>query len=170
MILMSYDGSADAQAAVDRLAHVMPGATVTVLTVWEPFMQTVARTGMGMGMGVTGGYPGTDAESVDEAVRQAALETATDGTQRATAAGLVAKPWIEQRDGGVATTILGVADDVDADIIVMGTRGRGGAKAFLLGSVSRAVVEHAGRAVLVVPSPELADRRRAQVHHWAAYV
>jgi nucleotide-binding universal stress UspA family protein len=171
MILMSYDGSADAAAAIDRLAHVMPGATVTVLTVWEPFMQTVARTGMGMGMGmgVTGGYSGADAESVDEGIRQAALETATDGTERATAAGLVAKPWIEQRDGGVATTILGVADDIDADVIVMGTRGRGGTKAFLLGSVSRAVVEHADRAVLVVPSPELADRRRAQVHHWAAH-
>ena len=172
MILMSYDGSADAQAAIDRLAHVMPGATVTVLTVWEPFMQTMARTGMGMGMGmgVTGGYSGADAESVDEGIRQRALETATDGTERATAAGLVAKPWIESRDGDVATAIIGVADDIDADVIAMGTRGRGGTKAFLLGSVSRAVVEHADRAVLVVPSPELADRRRAQVHHWAAHV
>ena len=70
MILMSYDGSADAQAAIDRLAHVMPGATVTVLTVWEPFMQTMARTGMGMGVGFTGGYSGADAESVDEGIRQ----------------------------------------------------------------------------------------------------
>ena len=49
-----------------------------------------------------------------ESVRQAALETATDGTQRATAAGLVATPWIEQRDGDVATAILGVADDIHA--------------------------------------------------------
>ena len=57
-------------------------------------MQTMARTGMGMGMGmgVTGGYCGADAESVDEGIRQRALETATDGTARATAAGLVAKP------------------------------------------------------------------------------
>ena len=75
---------------------------------------------------------------------------------------------IEQRDGDVATAIIGVADDIDADVIVMGTRGRGGTKAFLLGSVSRAVVEHADRAVLVVPSPELADR--SQVRRWAAHV
>ena len=166
MILMPYDGSADAQAAIDRLAHLMPGATVTVLTVWEPFMQAMARTSMGLGL--TGGYAMTDAESVDESICQAALETATDGTQRATAAGLVATPWIEARDGDVATAILGVADDIQADVIVMGTRGRGGAKAFLLGSVSRAVVEHADRAVLVVPSLELAERRRAHVHHHAA--
>ena len=46
---MPYAGSADAQAAIDRLAHVMPGATVTVLTVWEPFMQTMKRSSMGAG-------------------------------------------------------------------------------------------------------------------------
>jgi nucleotide-binding universal stress UspA family protein len=166
MILLSYDGSADAQAAIDRLAHVMPGATVTVLTVWEPFMQTMARTSMGWGL--TGGYATADAGNMDEGIRQAALETATEGTQRATGAGLVAKPWIEQRDSDVATAIIGVAEDIDADAIVIGTRGRGGTKAFLLGSVSRAVVEHADRAVLVVPSPELAERRRDQVHHRAA--
>ena len=105
MILMSYDGSADSQAAIDRLAHVMPGATVTVLTVWEPFMQTMARTGMGMGMGmgVTGGYCGADAEALTRGSVSERLETATDRTARATAAGLVAKPWIEQRDGDVAT-------------------------------------------------------------------
>ncbi|MEY2442946.1 MAG: hypothetical protein QOJ46_2372, partial [bacterium] len=110
MILLSYDGSADAQAAIDRLAHVMPGATLTVLTVWEPFMQTMARTSMGWGL--TGGYATADAESLDDGLRQAALETAAAGAQRATVAGLVAKPWIVQRDGDVATAILGVADDI----------------------------------------------------------
>jgi nucleotide-binding universal stress UspA family protein len=160
MILISYDGSADAQAAIDRVAHVMPGAAVTVLTVWEPFMQTMTRTSMGMGIG----YAGGDSASIDEGLRQAALETATAGARRATETGLVATPWIEPRDGDVGATILAVADEIDADVIVMGTRGRGGMKAFLLGSVSRSVVEHAARAVLVVPSPALAERRRDQVH------
>jgi nucleotide-binding universal stress UspA family protein len=169
MILMSYDGSADAQAAIDRLAHIMPGATVTVLTVWEPFMQSMAHAGMGMGMGmgVTGGYSVTDAETVDEGIRQKALETAAEGTQRATAAGLAAKPWIEHSNSDIATTILSVADDIDADVVVMGTRGRGAMKAYLLGSVSHGVVERAVGPVLVVPSPELADRRREHAHHHA---
>jgi hypothetical protein len=41
----------------------------------------------------------------------------------------------------------------------MGTRGRSAAKSFLLGSVSQTVVHHADRPVLIVPSPERAERR-----------
>lgn len=167
MILLSYDGSADAQAAIDHAAELMPGATATILTVWEPFAQTVARTAMGIGM--TGGWSAADAESADASVREAALETATEGSDRATAAGLVAKSLTESCDGDVASTILAVAADADADVIVMGTRGRSGVKAFLLGSVSHAIVQHADRAVLIVPSRTLAEQRRGQAHHQPAH-
>ena len=167
MILLPYDGSADARAAITRVAHAMPGATVTVLTVWEPFMQTMARNSMGMSAG--GGYAAVDCESVDEDLRAAARETAGEGVQRATDAGLFAVPRIESRHGDVATTILGVADDLDTDIIALGTRGRGGMKAFLLGSVSHAVVQHADRAVLLVPARALAEHRREQLGHHAVH-
>lgn len=43
-------------------------------------------------------------------------------------------------------------------------RGLSGAKASLLGGVSHAVVRHADRAVLVVPSPDLATRRHEHLH------
>lgn len=45
-------------------------------------------------------------------------------------------------------------------MIVLGTRGLGGVKSFLLGSVSHAVVQHADRPLLIVPSPDLAEQRR----------
>jgi hypothetical protein len=44
---------------------------------------------------------------------------------------------------------------------VCGTRGRSGVQSFLLGSVSHQVVQHADRAVLVVPSLTLAEKRRS---------
>jgi nucleotide-binding universal stress UspA family protein len=171
MILVPYDGSADAQAAIDLVAERMPGTTVTVMTVWEPFLQTLARVGMGMGMGmgVTGGYAPEDSESMDASARDAALATATQGAERAAAAGLVAATRIEMRHSDVAAAILGVAAEVDADIIAMGTRGRGGLRSFFLGSVSHAVLQHADRAVLVVPSPALAAQRRAHGRHDAAH-
>jgi len=156
MILVSYDGSADAQAAINRAAQLMPVAEATVLMVWEPFLEMLAR----------GGY--VDCEKIDEANREAASIIAAEGAERATAAGLVAQPRSDRLHGNVADTILDAAAETDADLIVMGTRGRSAVKSFLLGSVSHAVVQHADRAVLVVPSPLLAERRRDEVTRHAA--
>jgi nucleotide-binding universal stress UspA family protein len=158
MILLSYDGSADAQAAIDQAARLMPGADATVLTVWEPFVDAMAYSGS-MGFGV--GYAGTaaDAGAIDEADRQLAHETAVDGAQRAAEAGLVAQWRVASRHDTLARAILNAAADVDADVIVCGTRGRSAVQSFLLGSVSHQVVQHADRAVLVVPSPTLAEKR-----------
>ena len=45
MILVCYDGSADAQAAIDDAAQLMPGADATVLAVCEPFVDAMAYSG-----------------------------------------------------------------------------------------------------------------------------
>ncbi len=91
---------------------------------------------------------------------------ATDGAERATAGGLRAQPRTASGHGGVAEAILLVAADLDADVVILGTRGLGAMKSFLLGSVSHAVIQHADRAVLVVPSSVLADQR----HRWACQI
>lgn len=54
------------------------------------------------------------------------------------------------REGNPATEIIEYAEDVDADVIAMGTRGRHGEHAFLLGSVAEAVVRRAPMPVLTV--------------------
>ena len=51
MILIAYDGSADAQAAIDRAGELMKGQPATVLTVWERLADVVVRTGAGMAVG-----------------------------------------------------------------------------------------------------------------------
>lgn len=160
-ILVCYDGSVDAQAAIDRAALLMPGSEATVLVIWETMVETMTRTGaLGMAIGMVGSY-GDD--GADASIEKAARQTAADGAERAAAAGLVAQPRVATRDGDIAGVILGQAADVDADVIVLGTRGLSGVKSLMLGSVSHAVLHHADRAVLIVPSSGLAERR----HRWA---
>jgi nucleotide-binding universal stress UspA family protein len=165
MIVLAYDGSADSQEAIDRAARLMPGADVTVVTVWMPFIYTWARScAPGMGLGMAGTLAYAESADMDTASREAALATAIEGAQRATDAGLVATPRADSGDGDVAHAILAAAAELEADVIVTGTRGLGGMRSLLLGSVSHALVHHADRAVLVVPSPTLAGRRRVWDH------
>jgi len=140
----------------------MPGSDATVLVIWETILETLTRTGsVGMGFGMVGTY-GDD--GTDAALEKAALDTASDGAQRARTAGLVAQPRIVNGRDEIAADILAVAGEVDADVIVLGTRGRGGVKSLMLGSVSTAVLHHADRPVLVIPSSALAQERHRYSH------
>jgi nucleotide-binding universal stress UspA family protein len=149
VILVAYDGSADAQAAVAQAGALFPGEPATVLTVWEPFVELVARSGAGLGM--IGGV--IDTSEIDTANQQSALERARDGAARADAAGLKAEARERAQVTTTADAVLAEAAEVGARAIVMGTRGLTGIKSVLLGSVSHAVVHHADRPVVIVPSP-----------------
>jgi nucleotide-binding universal stress UspA family protein len=54
------------------------------------------------------------------------------------------------REGDPADAILDVAEEHDADLIVVGNKGMTGAKRFLLGSVPNKVSHHAPCSVLIV--------------------
>ena len=60
-------------------------------------------------------------------------------------------------EGDPATEIMEYADEIDADVIAVGTRGRHGDHAFLLGSVAEAVVRSAPQPVLTVRQLEAAE-------------
>jgi nucleotide-binding universal stress UspA family protein len=81
VILIAYDGSKDSQAAIDLAGKLMDGEPATVLAVWEPFVDVMARTGLGVGPGVI------DFEALDKAYEESARELAAEGAQRAERAG-----------------------------------------------------------------------------------
>jgi nucleotide-binding universal stress UspA family protein len=155
VILIAYDGSKDAQSAIDLAGDLMSGEPTTVLSVWEPFVDVMARTGLGVGPGVI------DFEALDKAYEESGRERAAEGAQRAARAGLNAQPRTRARHATIAATILAEADELGASAIVLGSRGLTGVKSLLLGSVSHAVLQHANRPVIVVPSPEVAHQRAA---------
>ncbi len=91
---------------------------------------------------------------------EAALEQVTDAaTARDPDLGVTA----EVREGRPAAEIAGYARDVDADVVVMGTRGRHGENRFLIGSVAERVVRTCPVPVLTVRQLTEEDPRRATV-------
>jgi hypothetical protein len=67
MILLCYDGSDDAKAAIGEASKLFSGQKATVLTVWQPFAEVLASTTLGWGIA-----PGVlDIEQTDEASREA---------------------------------------------------------------------------------------------------
>ena len=54
------------------------------------------------------------------------------------------------REGDVRETILDIAQEWKADLIVIGSRGRSGVQRFLLGSVAESVARHAPCSVEIV--------------------
>jgi nucleotide-binding universal stress UspA family protein len=66
-----------------------------------------------------------------------------------------AKVLYLSRAGDPAEEILTCAEEQAADVIYLGSRGRGPVGALLLGSVSRRVATSAGCRVIVVPTPLL---------------
>ena len=160
MILICYDGSADAQAAIEHAAELLSAEPATVLTVWEPFVEVLTRTPTGFGLAAAG----IDIEKIDDVSEQSAEQRAAEGTELARKAGFNAQPRTSPQDTTVANAILSQADEVGASAIVMGSRGLTGVKSILLGSVSHAVIQRADVAVFVVPSPEVAESRRRERH------
>lgn len=150
-ILIAYDGSDDAKAAIAFAGRQFPGQQAVVLTVWERLAMTTARASAGLMMT----FDQTGVE--DEAVAEAMTALARQGAELARQAGMEATPRCEPDSVAVWSTIVDVADELDADLIVTGTRGLGGVRSLLLGSTSDRVLHHARRPVLVVPGTEKDD-------------
>jgi nucleotide-binding universal stress UspA family protein len=152
VILIAYDGSDDAKAAIELAGKLFPGQTVTVLCVWQRFIDTMARVG--------GGYSIVlDYDEIDVEAEKGAREQAEAGATLARQAGLDATARTAVVDSTVADAILAEAAAAEASAVVCGSRGYSGVKSLMLGSTSHHVLQHADLPVVVVPSPAVAAAR-----------
>jgi nucleotide-binding universal stress UspA family protein len=88
-------------------------------------------------------------ERLERLSEQRGKEVLDTEVERARSAGVtVAQAHLKM--GGVTREIVHLAEDLGAGLIVMGSRGRGGIRRALMGSVSDSVVRHAHCPVLVV--------------------
>lgn len=138
-ILVPIDGSAPAQAALELALQLARGAGSEVVVVHSS--REIAER-----LFEENPLARVEAEEVaaDALLRAAVTKARADGIAvRAEVLG-------EGGANDVADAIVGVARGVEADLIVMGSRGRGPLTGKLLGSVSRGVAGAADVPVVVV--------------------
>ena len=146
-LLFCYDGSESSRRALHSVSNLFASRSAVVLSVWQPLTARLTEAGS------FGVFALDDATAADVGERTAAEPAAQEGARLGREAGYETTARTEEADTAVWRTIVDVADEIDAGLIVCGNRGRGPVRTALLGSVSHAVLAHAGRPVLVSPDP-----------------
>ena len=140
-VLLATDGSKDAELATTTALDLANSTSseLHIVLVEKPAYAYVDPSG----------YPFfPDAELEHELERQARMRLDAEVQKRRSAGGAVAQAHL--RVGAAAAEIVDLAEDIGAGLIVMGSRGLGGIRRALMGSVSDSVVRHAHCPVVVV--------------------
>ncbi len=141
-ILAAYDGSEGSKKAVEMAAGLQKamGGELHIVTVFRHHSLLEASMSM---------VRPEDPENLDDVLRDHAREVAEEGKGIAAAEGASdVRAFV--KSGQPARTIVKLARDHEADLIVVGSRGLGDVEGFLLGSVSHKVTSLAACPVLVV--------------------
>lgn len=153
-ILICYDGSESARRALTAARRTLAHHPATLLHVYGAPEAVLADA-----FSTRGSDPSAGATSQDrlETIASRRAHQVID-TGRALAAELDLPVDVEVReargDDKLWHTILEVADEVDAELIVAGTRGATAVQDGSLGSVSEGLIRHSQRPVLIVPAGE----------------
>ena len=151
-LLIAYDGSSNARSAVQTVAGLFPGATAVLLYARQPLEGFAAHLE---------GHPALEElQGLDAAALDVSERIAAEGARLARDLGLIAESLISSTMATASEIIVEAAEELNVDLIVLGSRGLRGFKATLLGSTSASVLHNATRSTLVIPSDSVALARR----------
>ena len=147
-VLIGYDGSAQAKDAIRAAGKLFPGRRALIAHAWSaPLESSYAGSAL----------PATPADEVQEVAQTlvamfeaAAADLTEEGVALAAQAGLTADPLELRSTRRAWRPLEAAAREHRAAVIVVGSRGRGTARATVLGSVSSGLAYNATVPVLVV--------------------
>jgi nucleotide-binding universal stress UspA family protein len=154
-ILIAYDGSPPARAAVSEAGALFAPGRAIVLSVYEAHLAEMMLVPDPAGMGSTMlPFDPSATQEIERASEERATRLAEEGAALARAAGLDAQPFAVEDRTDPPDAIVAAAEEHDVRAIVVGSRGLGGLKSKLLGSTSKEVLHRSVRPVLVVRHPD----------------
>jgi nucleotide-binding universal stress UspA family protein len=145
-ILVAYDGSAGADAAVAAMPPLFAGRPAVVVSVWD----SIAPHVDGSLVAVPASVAHEAAANLDREAERQAAELAERGAAALRDQGFEASASALRSSGSTWATIVDCAERENAAAVVVGARGRSPVASALLGSVSTGLVHHCERPVLVV--------------------
>jgi nucleotide-binding universal stress UspA family protein len=153
-ILLATDGSKEAELAARTAADLAQktGSELHLVHVfgiapWYPIYPEATDPG---GVELENPVLEEELENLSEQRAREILDTEVEKVR--SAGGTVAQAHL--KEGGVPHEIVALAEDLGVGLIVVGSRGLGGIRRALMGSVSKSVVKHAHCPVLVVRQQE----------------
>jgi nucleotide-binding universal stress UspA family protein len=156
-VLFAYDGSDPSRRAIERGAALLSAGPAIALTVWESAGSVIYRRDLPESFEIARDV----VDELDAATRAGAEKTAAEGAEIVRAQGFEVEPLARRAFEGSprqATTVwqevVRVAEERQASVVVLGSRGRSGVRSAVLGSVSHGVANHCTSPVLVVPGEE----------------
>ena len=140
-IVVGTDGSETAAEAVRQATELarLSGAKLELVSAFEPIPQQRLKEEASEVPGDVA-YGVGPREDVNTTLENAAGPARNESVEATT----------HVREGDPADAILDVAEETNADLIVVGNKGMTGAKRFLLGSVPNKVSHHAPCSVMIV--------------------
>ncbi len=154
-LVIGYDGSTASRRAIDECGALFAGHEALLVVVWEA----------SLGLSIVHNVPAIPSVPLDirvaldteKSLYEAAQQLAHQGVQLAEKAALEAEGLVVADEITIAETIVRVANERDAQAIVLGTDGIG-LTDVLMGSTTRTVIQHSTRPVVVVREPKRESR------------
>jgi nucleotide-binding universal stress UspA family protein len=153
-IVVGTDGSGTAGVALQRAIELakLTGATLHIVHAYQQLsMPDVA-------LSAAAGGPTVDVYSVNAGIGAESVRICDESLAAAQGAGVNAES--RKRPGDAAEALIDVAEQVGADLIVVGNRGMSSVRRFMLGSVPNKVSHHCPCSVLIVDTSAASGRSR----------
>lgn len=135
-IVVGSDGSPTAEAAVQKVIELAKGSGATIHLVCAfPGRSALERLGL-------------SAKVEPVSLRGVASDVAARAQRRFDEAGFNVELHVQE--GDAADTLIDVAEETGADMIVVGARGNSSTRRFALGNVTGKLTHHATTTLLIV--------------------